>query len=525
MRTLIAVVATTISTSACLQPDDAPEPATSVSEQALSPAEQHGRELWLTATFGGEKFFSLIVPQPPFGLQIGFDIALRTPRSERFTQWGLINDPDCTDGDASTDFFDRCPDEHATGVIGVRKFANPSGRDPKVLFGVTCASCHAGLSATNPPDDPNHPCWNNIDLTIGNQFLDIGKIFAAHLTTHDPRYHVFHSWPLGTVDTTVLESDHINNPGMITPIWNLNERPFFDLHRGGTPVHVHRNGQGGEDDVGCELAALRVYFNIGMCAAECMIGHLANGPGGTQTPIDLDQCRQACPQFGEAETKVGDVCAFMESARSPRLPGRYIDHRLVARGREVFANACSSCHSDGDPPAQNVLSNDLVHPASVLGINRCRSLTTNWQAAHIWAAFSSDEQKARGVGFYRTLPLRAAWATAPFFHNNRLGDYNGDPTIAGRLAAFDAAMDQLLSPWQRDFLGSIARTSDWIVLPTPIGQVTVPAGFPVALYANLDPHNPLVNLCPDLVENQGHYYGVLLSPHDKRALKEFLKTR
>ena len=55
---------------------------------------------------------------------------------------------------------------------------------------------------------------------------------------------------------------------------------------------------------------------------------------------------------------------------------------------------------------------------------------TNWTAGHIWAEFSSDQYKARptgGPGYYRDVPLTAVWATAPFFHNNRLGTYNGDP--------------------------------------------------------------------------------------------------
>jgi hypothetical protein len=39
----------------------------------------------------------------------------------------------------------------------------------------------------------------------------------------------FSSWAPGAVDTTVLENDHINNPGMITPIWAMPDRPFFDV--------------------------------------------------------------------------------------------------------------------------------------------------------------------------------------------------------------------------------------------------------------------------------------------------------
>jgi hypothetical protein len=116
------------------------------------------------------------------------------------------------------------------------------------------------------------------------------------------------------------------------------------------------------------------------------------------------------------------------------------------------------------------------------------------------------------------------WATAPFFHNNRLGLYNGDPSVGGRIAAYEDAMDQLLNPWKRDLLGSVQRTTDSITIPGPTGPVTLPAGTPVALFANLDAATG-TNRCPDLLENQGHYFGALLSAKDKDALTEYLKTK
>ncbi|HEX3760862.1 MAG TPA: hypothetical protein VHW23_19320, partial [Kofleriaceae bacterium] len=280
----------------------------------LTPQEKHGQDIWLHSTFGGEKFFSLILPEAPFNLRLGFDALLATPRSQRFTQWGAINDPDCSDGDGSTG-FDRCNDPHATGIVGIRKFDNPLPVGPRVLIGVACASCHAGLDPARPPVDPNHPSWANIHLTTGNQYLDIAKIFNAHLSPSDPRWQVFHSWARGTVDTTVFESDHINNPSIITQIFSLPDRPYFHVHDNAMPLTAHRMGFGGEDDIGCERAVLRVYFNIGMCAAECMLGHLANGPGGSQTPIDLDQCRRDCPEFRDTERNVDDLCAFLNTAR------------------------------------------------------------------------------------------------------------------------------------------------------------------------------------------------------------------
>src|ERR1700736_3057049 len=70
-----------------------------VSSAAPTPGQiADGRNTWLTATFGGEKFFSLILPGPPFNLPLGFNQVLLTPRAVRFDTWGVINDPDCTDG-------------------------------------------------------------------------------------------------------------------------------------------------------------------------------------------------------------------------------------------------------------------------------------------------------------------------------------------------------------------------------------------------------------------------------------------
>jgi hypothetical protein len=83
-------------------------------------------------------------------------------------------------------------------------------------------------------------------------------------------------------------------------------------------------------------------------------------------------------------------------------------------------------------------------------------------------------------------------------------------------------MDQLLNPWKRNYAGSVSVTTDWVQLPT---GTQLPAGFPVALYANANPANPFDNKCADLIENKGHYFGALLTPSDKRALTEYLKTR
>ena len=44
---------------------------------------------------------------------------------------------------------------------------------------------------------------------------------------------------------------------------------------------------------------------------------------------------------------------------------------------------------------------------------------------------------AGGRGYYRTASLVSIWATAPFLHNNSVGTFNGDPSVNGRIAAFN----------------------------------------------------------------------------------------
>jgi hypothetical protein len=234
-----------------------------------------------------------------------------------------------------------------------------------------------------------------------------------------------------------------------------------------------------------------------------------------------------------------DVCAFINDLKSTPAPklekapqGKsFIDKKAAKRGENVFAANCASCHSNGQSPKQESYTDDELliasgfepvsgEPAGSIGTQKCRALSTNWQGGRIWATFSSDQVKARGTGFYRNIPLLGAWATAPFLHNNRLGLYNGDPSVAGRVAAFEDAFRLLLNPTQRDFPGSIQRTSAPVTLPS--GAV-LPAGTPVNAFANVNPATG-VNACAEVVENGGHYFGASLSAADKLDLREFVKT-
>jgi cytochrome c5 len=463
-----------------------------------------GRAVWFDNTYGGQKFFTLLAnhPDPAKRIEIGFRNVIETPRNVRFETWGTINDPGCTANPAGG--ADLCSDPNATGVVGMRKFAGPGGT---TLYGSSCAGCHAGFDPLHPPADPDEPTWDNIHATIGNQYAKFGKIFAANLAPTDVRQLVFAAWPDGAVDTQLLFSDNIQNPGVVTAFWEWPHRPTFDVD---FPADKMRNGQGGEDDVGPDLAALRVYTNIGVCFAECTAPAVA-----TRRPIDLAACRASCPDL-PPPSDLDDLGAFLGSFRAPQFPG-HAAGPLAVLGRAVFDRECRSCH-DNRGDRRTVLSNDEVNPLiadPANATNACRAKTTMWERGALWAEFSSELYKQRveaGDRGYRTMPLGGIWATTPFTHNQAIGEYA--PATARpleRSVAYWRSMIELLSA---DRAPKINR------IPVAIGPF--PAGTPTTLVFSRDPATGAV-LCDDVVENHGHYYGSELGPLAKAALIYWLQ--
>lgn len=493
---------------------DTPDPVTVSAQSQESRATRHGRDVWFNKTFGGEKFFTFLAahPDPAKRIRIGFAEVMNTPRAERFARWGTINNPDCSANPAGG--ADICPDPTDTGVIGIKKFPGPSGT---TMFGVTCASCHAGFDPVWPPADPAEPRWHNIHPTIGNQHLMSGKIFSVNLAPTDVRRFMFDAWPAGTVDTTALFNDGIMNPGVITAFWEHPSRPRFDV---GMSEPKMRNGQGGEDDVGGDLAAVRVYTNIGVCFAECVAPRAATDPRGPRpdpnAPIDLAQCKRDCADF-PPQADLDDMGDFLASVPAPRYPSIPWQVGSYLRGRGVFEQSCAGCH-DNDGRRRNVLTNDEVNPIvdnPAQSTNTCRARTTNWDAGKLWAAFSSDLYKARGAAGdkgYRTMPLAGIWATAPFLHNQAIGGWTApEASPWDRGDGYRAAMLELLSA---------TRTPKVFVMPVAFGPI--PAGTPLHyIFSKNQATGEL--LCDDLVENRGHTYGSGLSARDKDALIYWLQ--
>jgi hypothetical protein len=488
--------------------------------------------------------------------------------------------------------------------------------EPPYKLGLSCGVCHIAFDPTKPPRDPENPRWENLASAIGNQYLREGSLFGGNIPDEDFRKQVLNTQPPGTSDTSRIATDHINNPNAINAIFNLKDRVAIaseEVMNDGKTQKVPHILKDGADSVGVPLASLRVYVNIGMCSEQWLKNHDAVLGRTAQKPFSIDRARKECEGWQQTEPRMADAEAFLSTLTPLSLadaPGgkSYLtkDKSVLERGKIAFADTCATCHSSKQPPAEiaanpetakqwyresvlnsnfldnNFLSDDKRYPVTLLGTNSSRALATNATKGQIWDDFSSKTYKnlpspgtlkltnpfdkdkaidfkvpAGGRGYYRTPSLISLWSSAPFLHNNQLGKYTADPSVKGRIEAFNDATEKLLWPEKRE--GIVWRTDRETNLA--LGdkfETSVPKGAPINLLANLDPRNvpsiltrkmnsevgskvleslvdivpdrKLANLLlktnkvPDFVEDRGHEFGKELPDEDKRALIEFLKT-
>jgi len=393
----------------------------------------------------------------------------------------------------------------------------------------------------------------------------------------------------------------------------------------------------GADSIGVPGATIRVYVNIGMFSEYWLTRHNRLIGLTTQEPFEIAFAQKHSVFWRATEERVPDIAAFFRRLQSFRLadaPGGAAnitsDEGVLNHGRQVFADSCAYCHSSKLPPAgidpqsgdgkawfraavmrpdfleNNFLSNDRRYPLTKIQTNSARALGTNAMPGHIWDNFSSQtykelplpdevelynpfdetqpikfqpKTKHTGPGYYRVASLVSLWSSAPFLHNNTLGKFTGDPSIAGRLDAYNDAAEKLLWPEKRLGKASIWRTQNECNLhlrkefvPKPLQALAdsdgylklgpIPKGTPINLLANLEPDlgdlatlqlslnkallaiharnlSPeearvellktvpqllAANKCPDFIEDEGHYFGTDLPDDDKRALIEYMKT-
>ena len=137
---------------------------------------------------------------------------------------------------------------YATGIVGLRLFPNPYFdqaakdkwdperyytdpnyyNDPNLVrpyrVGMACGFCHVGPSPIHPPANPAHPQWSDLNSTVGAQYLWIDRVFDYAGDAKNFLYQLVHSYAPGTVDTSLVSTDYINNPRTMNAVYLLGPR-------------------------------------------------------------------------------------------------------------------------------------------------------------------------------------------------------------------------------------------------------------------------------------------------------------
>jgi len=444
----------------------------------LTPDELKGRIVWNLWSGDNAGFWNWLAMNAYGAADLLKVVTWR--RDQRFEKFGVMNQPGYrrpTQPDAHGLFIDG-PREprydfdsridtrtygRSSGIMGLRLFPNPRFdaaararwdakryyEDPSYyndknlerpyMVGMACSFCHTGPDPTNPPADPAEPEYVNLSDYVGQHFLKVWEVFGVGMAKDNFVYQILKSNPPGTLDTSFIATDYLNNPGTMNGIFEIAGRlqgavaervtgGALDLRGVRNPQVTPRVLKEGADSVGFEAALSRVYVNIGEYWEE-WIRHFGPMLGiKKQSPIRVSDAQRLSPHWNWSEAHSPALAAYFVRVAKPvklaAAPGGTqhltADAVLLDRGKRVFAQRCASCHSSKQPPAGvdprspegrrwfeeavmrpdfldgNFLGSEVRYPVTVIKTNATRAVASNSIRGHVWDNFSSET--------YKTLP-------------------------------------------------------------------------------------------------------------------------
>ena len=307
----------------------------------------------------------------------------------------------------------------ATGIVGLRLFPNPAFDqaaadrwDPERYYtdpvyyndarlvkpyrvGMSCGFCHVGPNPILPPADPNEPKWENLSSNVGAQYFWVDRILYWQDKPEDFAFQLFHSSRPGSLDTSFVSTDNINNPRSMNAVYMLGPRlgqalrwgqetlaggalhnrqfndtvnagPLAQFFKSPDVVWTPRVLKDGADSVGGLGALNRVYLNIGTFSEEWLL-HFNPLVGGKRvTPVEIATARRNSAYFAATEAQTLDTARFFLKTTAPHYlkdaPGgsAYLKEPQadVDNGKVLFAESCARCHSNklpSPPPAMKIL--------------------------------------------------------------------------------------------------------------------------------------------------------------------------
>ncbi len=207
--------------------------------------------------------------------------------------------------------------------------------------------------------------------------------------------------------------------------------------------------------------------------------------------------------FRDNEDKFRDVFAYLSSLRAPKYPGP-IDQQLAGQGRGVFQKHCAQCHGDKTYPNRRVpldeIGTDPVRLTALTVAGRTK-YSRSW-FAH--AGEPNQHETEVDPDGYVAPPLDGVWASPPYFHNGSV------PTL-----------------WH--VLNPSERPTVWRRTAEDIDHEKV--GFQIEVVDKVPLGEPDVAIRRSYFDtrrfgksNAGHNFPDQLSPEEKLAVLEYLKT-
>jgi hypothetical protein len=303
---------------------------------------------------------------------------------------------------------------YETGIVGMRLFPNPDFdekaakhwdaekyyKDPAYYndkhlvrpyrVGMSCGFCHVGPNPLKPPKDPDNPKWENLSSNVGAQYFWIDRIFYWEADKSNFVWQLFHTSRPGSLDTSFVSTDNINNPRTMNAVYLLEDRleharrwgketlaggqrnnkqfndyvpegPLTKYYQAPDTVWTPRVLKDGSDSVGALGALNRVYLNIGTFSEEWLLHFNALVGGKPISPIEISVARKNSAYFAATEAQTPATALFflkttgahhLEDLRKTDPDAKKAleaDDALVPRGKLVFAERCARCHSSKLP--------------------------------------------------------------------------------------------------------------------------------------------------------------------------------
>jgi hypothetical protein len=334
---------------------------------------------------------------------------------------------------------------YETGIVGMRLFPNPNFdkkaaahwdarryytdpsyyNDKKLIrpyrVGMSCGFCHVGPNPLKPPPDPNNPKWENLSSNVGAQYFWIDRIFYWEGDKSNFVWQLFHTSRPGSLDTSFVSTDNINNPRTMNAVYLLRERleharrwgketlvggqrnnkqlndyltsgSLTNYYKAPDTVWTPRVLKDGADSVGALGALNRVYLNIGTFSEEWLLHFNALVGGKPITPIEISVARKNSAYFAATEAQTPAMALFFLKTTEPHhledlrnidpaaKKALEQDDGLVAHGKEIFALRCARCHSSKLPtPPPEIAATAIDEGQGCAGKNYLDCWNKYWQ--------------------------------------------------------------------------------------------------------------------------------------------------